>query len=567
MVNDNISRVSNAYSEAHARVYQDNVLRQEKNNSIGEATRKIVKYNKRLISEHKLNISAKSSIRIQQKPLYPEAASNPFEMEKWGRKRKDIQALNVKKQKYSLYTAQQIINVSDNIIDVNKKQSGKSDNKSQVTERKGTCNKKMEREHKIFKTKNKRISNKIQFKGFSRDKTAKEKVVGNVLNSINNTIEDVTQAAMENNEKTNVDNWTTNLNGNVHSTDEHSIKANILRENSAVGRCGILPNGLINSVLHYSISQSAYVKIGIYESKTNVSLSHSEFQMTAKEFYTVVNTYMWVDSLIIDCYTVTHMDEWKNENISYMPTDIANKAIGNFASKRKGTASEIFRIKTPLKDKLLIPYVFEGHCSLLFVNINEGTVAIMDPLKNSGDKGRVFEAFTEYIGACGEPCTLSDLKHIAWKIVDITNRPYQAEIDSSNCALYVMYYIHCIANLVIFDLKFDPLEYRKTVAERLILKSENISNKCMFCFTESTKTSIKKVCTFCNRWVHNKCSRKSNEDTEEEDDNFNLRRMNKKRKVIMRTENKDKEEENSINDFTCKLCHRHNEGGIKRTRH
>ena len=129
LIDDNISRVSNAYSEAHAREYQDNTLREQKNHSIGEATRKIVNYNRRLVSEHKLNISAKSSIRIQQKPLHPEAASNPFEMEKWGRKRKDIQDLGVKKQKYSLYTAQKIINVSDKIINVNRKQADKSDNK------------------------------------------------------------------------------------------------------------------------------------------------------------------------------------------------------------------------------------------------------------------------------------------------------------------------------------------------------------------------------------------------------------------------------------------------------
>ena len=232
---------------------------------------------------------------------------------------------------------------------------------------------------------------------------------------------------------------------------------------------------------------------------------------------------MWVDSLIIDCYTVTHMDKWKDENISYIPADFAHNAIGNFASKRKGTASDIFRIKTPLKDKLLIPYVFEGHCSLLFVNIIEGTVAIMDPFNNAGDTDRVCQAFLDYIRVCGEPYTLSHLKNISWQIVDITNRPYQAENDSSNCALYVMYYIHCIANLVTLDLKFDPLEYRKTVAEILILKSQNISNKCMFCFTESVKRSAKKVCTFCNRWVHSKYSRKSNEDTDEEDDNFNLR--------------------------------------------
>ena len=80
-----------------------------------------------------------------------------------------------------------------------------------------------------------------------------------------------------------------------------------------------------------------------------------------------------------------------------MPTDIANKAIGNFAWKRKGTASEIFKIKAPLNEKILIPYEFEGHYSLLFVNVVEGTIAILDPFRNSGDKDRVFLAFLDYL--------------------------------------------------------------------------------------------------------------------------------------------------------------------------
>ena len=49
-VDKNISRVSNAYSEAHVRVYQDIVLGKQKDKSIGEATREIVKYSRRLVS-------------------------------------------------------------------------------------------------------------------------------------------------------------------------------------------------------------------------------------------------------------------------------------------------------------------------------------------------------------------------------------------------------------------------------------------------------------------------------------------------------------------------------------
>ena len=295
-----------------------------------------------------------------------------------------------------------------------------------------------------------------------------------------------------------------NLQDNVSSPVQHDKEVEILRESCAVLTCGFLPNGLINSVPHYAISQSNYIKIGIYESENDVALLHSEFQMSAKEFYTVVHSNMWVDSLVIDCYTVTRIDKWKDGNISYMPTDIANKSIGNFAAKRKGTQSEIFKMQTSLKDTLLIPYVFEGHFSLLLVNSIESTVAILDPFKNSVHEDRVMQTFLDYIRLYGEPYALSHLKHILWEKVEMTKRPYQAETNSSNCALYVIYYIYCISNLITFDLNFNSVEYRKVVSEMLILKSKDVSNKCMSCFAESTKTSTKKISTFCKRWIHNK---------------------------------------------------------------
>ena len=93
-------------------------------------------------------------------------------------------------------------------------------------------------------------------------------------------------------------------------------------------------------------------KIGIYKSENDVALLHSEFQMSAEEFHMVVDTNMWVALLVIDCYTVTHMDKWKDENISYMPTDIANKAIGNFAAKRKGTKIGIFQNPNPAQRQI-----------------------------------------------------------------------------------------------------------------------------------------------------------------------------------------------------------------------
>ena len=183
----------------------------------------------------------------------------------------------------------------------------------------------------------------------------------------------------------------------------------------------------------------------------------------------------------------------------------------------------MYKITTPLKDRLMMPYRYHGHSWLFLADIEEETLTLLDLYENSCDKPRVFKAFYEYIRSCKSPRTLSDLKHIKWKEKIVTNRYYQAKSDTTNCTLYVMFYIERIGNMM--DLKddnvyFDPVEFRKIVAETLILKSEDISNRCMNCFSDGQKCEKKeanqrRVCKSCNRWVHCSCSSKSNVDTED----------------------------------------------------
>ena len=98
------------------RVYKKNVVPLRNNNSTGDLTRAVANYSRCLVAEQKLNISAKSNIRVVQKPLYPEAASNPFEIKKWGRTKKAIETKNVKKKKYTVYAGKQLFKIGAKII-------------------------------------------------------------------------------------------------------------------------------------------------------------------------------------------------------------------------------------------------------------------------------------------------------------------------------------------------------------------------------------------------------------------------------------------------------------------
>lgn len=115
-VNKNVSRVSNAYSENHARIYQNNILNGRKDNTVGEVLREVIKYNESIEREHILNASGKHKLLVVETPHYPDAATNPLETEKWGRTEKEIEALNRKrKKKYNIFDSSHLKRTAEGI--------------------------------------------------------------------------------------------------------------------------------------------------------------------------------------------------------------------------------------------------------------------------------------------------------------------------------------------------------------------------------------------------------------------------------------------------------------------
>lgn len=89
LVDTNISRVSNAYGESHNKFYKERVLKNQKRNTIGDVCRPLREYNGYLIAEETLHgPKTKGNVKIYNPPIYPKTASNPFETEKWGQKKR-----------------------------------------------------------------------------------------------------------------------------------------------------------------------------------------------------------------------------------------------------------------------------------------------------------------------------------------------------------------------------------------------------------------------------------------------------------------------------------------------
>ena len=185
-----------------------------------------------VVAKQKLKVGAKSNIRVVQKPLYPEAASDPFITEKWGRTKKAIEAQNVKRKKYTVYSGKQLIKIGKNIIAEEKKKSLKTEKEYAMTKLQDTlpvqyaARKKTEN-----KTKGHRIPNKLTVRGINKIQPNKKKIREKACTKAVLNMEKIEDEFEKN----------------------HSIKpaTNFISKYHNVGEYNILPNELVT--LHYLI--------------------------------------------------------------------------------------------------------------------------------------------------------------------------------------------------------------------------------------------------------------------------------------------------------------------------
>ena len=105
----------------------------------------------------------------------------------------------------------------------------------------------------------------------------------------------------------------------------------------------------------------------------------------------------------------------------------------------------------------------------------------------------------------------------------------------------------CIGKKKPLDKNFDPSTYRKDVAYNLLLKSENMEEICLNCFSSIFSKYVK--CKLCNRKCHAQCLYKSEVGTDVEDE-----------KIAEITTKKVKHTGELPQKFICKLCKRYKDG-------
>ena len=110
--------------------------------------------------------------------------------------------------------------------------------------------------------------------------------------------------------------------------------------------------------------------------------------------------------------------------------------------------------------------------------------------------------------------------------------------------MYVIYYLYCIGNKKPFDPKWNADTYRTEIAYHLLLRSKNMENICLNCFSKTKGTDVK--CRRCSRFIHADCIYKAEVKSDEEEKllPLMLQKPNRRRKVTSPS-------------FTCKLCMRY----------
>lgn len=132
LVDADISRVSNAYVESHNKSYKINVLKGKKRNTIGDVCRLLQEHNSFLVpEEHLQGPKTRGKVKTRDAPLYPDTSSNPFQVEKWGRKKSELIIQKTNKRRYTHIEGRDSIKINRNLENENPEEINKTKSSQQ----------------------------------------------------------------------------------------------------------------------------------------------------------------------------------------------------------------------------------------------------------------------------------------------------------------------------------------------------------------------------------------------------------------------------------------------------
>ena len=92
------------------------------------------------------------------------------------------------------------------------------------------------------------------------------------------------------------------------------------------------------------------------------------FQLTTYEFSTL-RSHIWINGIVIDSYVAANIDEWIDT--LFVPTEDTSLILGDFSGKRIDRNRKICKTNKPIKNTLLMPYLYQNHWRVLVIKVRE----------------------------------------------------------------------------------------------------------------------------------------------------------------------------------------------------
>jgi len=183
----------------------------------------------------------------------------------------------------------------------------------------------------------------------------------------------------------------------ISNKNSETLELSELNLSESSTHANALDNGLFLDIDYYMQSSDPSLTIGQYGSLTNAPvIGFDIYNLNGEEFYTLKDK-NWVDSKIIDCFTISSLNN-TSHNFVHVSTNYTYYMVGGFYKRSKSAQWHMYNIKNPISGTMLLPYLYASHWYFLIIDFNEHTILHLDPkYLVSPDKERAVTAFKNYL--------------------------------------------------------------------------------------------------------------------------------------------------------------------------
>ena len=263
--------------------------------------------------------------------------------------------------------------------------------------------------------------------------------------------------------------------------------------------CITYDNGLISNIdfYHYQLPKNAETFVVCNFGQGFVNLHSDDFSSLLSS--------EWLSSVIIDLglYAIIKDSAEADNTIN-----VLWKHTGGILQIKLNCDHVLNKILLANKTLILPVNLSGNHWCLAIANFKEKTYVYLDPLALSNQRKHLCD-FLAYINLRNS-FTTEQIGTDGWTIKKPPHLPTQQ--DGNNCGVYILYYATQIIRGARAKTTFEPEEFRREIAKKILKACPNMRHLCVKCgkdefYMADLSVSNMVQCNACLRWYHLKCSR------------------------------------------------------------